>query len=29
MTTQTGNWIVEGIFLLTFLAGLLWPSRHH
>ncbi len=29
MTTQTGNWIVEALFLVTFVVGLLWPSRHH
>lgn len=28
MTTGTGNFIVEGLFLLTFLVGIFWPSRH-
>lgn len=29
MTTQTGNYIVEILFLVTFVVGLLWPSKHH
>ena len=28
MTTATGNYVVEVLFLLTFVVGLLWP-RHH
>jgi hypothetical protein len=27
VTAATGNYIVEALFLLTFLVGLLWP-RH-
>lgn len=29
MTPATGNYIVEIVFLLTFVAGLLWPARRH
>ncbi len=29
MTTGTGNFIVEGLFLLTFIVGLLLPTRRH
>ena len=28
MTTATGNYIVEVIFLLTFVTALLWPRKH-
>lgn len=27
MTTATGNYIVEVLFLLTFVGALLWPDR--
>ncbi|AEW04315.1 hypothetical protein Sulac_0812 [Sulfobacillus acidophilus DSM 10332] len=29
MTAATGNYIVEILFLLTFIVGLLWPARRH
>ncbi len=29
MTTGSGNFIVEGLFLLTFIVGLLLPVRRH
>jgi hypothetical protein len=29
MTPATGNYIVEVLFLLTFVIGLLWPARRH
>ncbi len=29
MSPGSGNFIVEGLFLLTFVVGLLWPARRH
>lgn len=29
MNAGTGNFIVEGLFLLTFIVGILLPHRHH
>lgn len=29
MSPGSGNFIVEGLFLLTFVVGLLLPSRRH
>lgn len=28
MSPSSGNFIVEGLFLLTFVVGLLWPAMH-
>ncbi len=28
MSPSSGNFIVEGLFLVTFLVGVLWPTRH-
>jgi hypothetical protein len=29
MTPGSGNYIVELLFLLTFIVGLLWPAKRH
>lgn len=28
MSPGSGNFIVEGLFLVTFLIGLVWPVKH-
>ncbi len=29
MSPGSGNWIVEGLFLLTFIVGILLPQPHY